>query len=92
MRHIVVVIVMLFLLAICSQASDTTTSWNLRASLWHFGTYPQAATATFEDAYSGSNFAAEFAALKHALAADLDTTLPPWGEDDLVNASLESWP
>ncbi|MCC7479522.1 hypothetical protein IT575_13845 [bacterium] len=92
MRRFLLITVLVLTLALPGMASDTTSSWNNHASAFNFSTYPQTATLSFAGVYHGSDFEADFAGIKSAIAAELQTSIPPWNDDDRMNATLENWP
>jgi len=88
-----VVLAALLLVGTTASASQNAGSaWNQYAAQFGFGTYPQTVGTRFVDAYSGSNFAADFAGIIARVSQALGTEPPTiWG-DDLLDAKLESWP
>lgn len=76
-------------------AADATDEWN--AVCTSYGFYATTATAvtgstTFEQAYYGPDFNANFAAIVAAVADLMATAIPPLDGDDPLIATLENWP
>ncbi|MCC7477898.1 hypothetical protein IT575_05510 [bacterium] len=78
------------LVSIASAASQNAVeTWNQLAGQYNFDSYPAAATDTFESAYNGNNFEADFAGIMGSMENLLAVKLDDLIGDDRINISLE---
>ncbi len=67
------------------------SAWNTAGPANNFGSYPQAPTCSFQQAYSGNNFDMDFAKAKRQWAQIVGLTPPDWDGDDLMDATLQAY-
>lgn len=97
MRKIVLAVVLTAILGVGwnaapVQSADATTAWNEQAHRFAFSDYPGALQySTFEHAYFGDNFSADFAGILSAVAQTMGTAEPPWGGNEPFSY-IENWP
>jgi hypothetical protein len=75
--------------SMASATVDGPTAWNQVAASFNFQLYPAAPSATFEDAYYGDDFEADFAAAMRSVAQIMGGKLGTSHGDDTINFTLE---
>jgi hypothetical protein len=75
-----------------SASQNAGTAWNQAADTYHFLRYPQSSAITLSEAYTGSNFASDFAAILGQVARTMSSQIPSTSGNDLLDATLENWP
>ena len=93
MKKLFVTLVAITAMLICQAATavDATSVWNQHCGQYHFALYPQLSTVTFAQAYTGSDLAGDFAAIKGVVDSTVLSIGSGSDEDDLLNATLEDW-
>ena len=93
MRIVTVIIAMLMLFAAPAVAvQDASSEYNSVCTSFGFPAYPATSAISFEDAYTGSDFARDFDAMLRAVATLMNTSKPPIHGEDLLNFEIANWP
>jgi hypothetical protein len=75
-----------------SAVQGAGPAWNQYAAQFNFASYPQSEGTRFVDAYSGSNFAADFAGILARVSQAMSSQNPGADGEDKMNATLDNWP
>lgn len=71
---------------------DASSAWASVASSYSFAASSSFNGQTFEQAYQGNKFEVDFPGILSAVASLMSTTVPPFDGDEVMSASLQSWP
>jgi hypothetical protein len=76
-----------------AHSADATSAWNAVAASYNFDTtYGAMMGATFAQAYRGTDFNTDFAAILDAVANAMATNPPVHSGGDVMSTSLQNWP